>query len=225
MADREETFQQVLSLGPSCRAKANIQRVFGRRTARRYVFDWQTTSPAGLLDYFRNDFTGAFERADLTVAAGVVCNRKYDTRHPHEFPKGITEERLDALYPAARALHEGWCAALRKAIDNRYSALFVLSEPLPEQDRHVLADLIADRCKQKRYLILDAPAGDYERDDGDGFSWMGDRDLWQRHLSGFSIEPPLPTRISYQLHRLRRNMTYLVPKRLRKPKQVTPLSL
>jgi len=204
------SFQQVLSLGPSCRAKANIQRVFGRQTARRCVFDWQTTPPAALLDYFRNDFSGAFERADLGVAAGVVRNRKYGTKHPHEFPEGMTEDRLDALYPAARARHESWCTALRQALDNRHSTLFVLSAPLPDEDRRALAGLIASRCPHKRVLILDAPAGDYAPHHGDG--WIGDRDLWARHLSRFRIEPPLPARIGYQLHRLRRNLRYVLPK-------------
>lgn len=211
----QTSFQQALSLGPSCRAKANIQRVFGRQTARRCVFDWQTTPPAALLAYFRNDFSGAFERADLAVAAGVVRNRKYGTKHPHEFPRDMTEDRLDALYPAALARHEGWCAALRQGLDNRHSTLFVLSAPLAEDDRRALAGLIASRCPHKRVLILDAPAGDYSRDDGDGFSWMGDRDLWAKHLSRFRIEPPLAARMKYQLHRLRRNLRYVLPKGLR----------
>lgn len=205
-----QVFQQVVTLGPNCRPKVQSQRVFGKQTSRRHIFDWQITPAPAVLEYLRNDFSGMFELDDLIIKAEIVRNARYDTRHPHEFPKGLTNQDLRDCYLKARAAHDRWCAATRKALDNSRSTLFVLGAAMADDELAEMAALIAARCPQKHYLILDGPVGDHVGI-GEGDYWMGDHDIWSKHLSRFEIRAALPARMSYQLHRLRSNFRYLLP--------------
>ncbi|MEO5757881.1 MAG: hypothetical protein ABIQ51_13615 [Mesorhizobium sp.] len=192
-----------MSLGPNCRPKANIRRVFGRNTSLRHVFDWQVTPPSALIDYFQKDFVGFFEREDLFVhEAGVVGNRRYGTLHYHEFPAGFTEAALVSSYAAARARHDRWCTATRRALDNRRPTLFVLGQPLPESELQTIVKLIAARCSFKDFAVLDGPEGD----DDTGDLWEGNPTLWSKHLSPFKIEMPFSALVSYQIYRLRKHI-------------------
>jgi hypothetical protein len=75
----------AISLGPNCRGKYHLHRVFADASPSG-VFDWQVTPVEAIHCYLRQDFAGLFERADLVVRTGVVWNARYGTSHQHEFP-------------------------------------------------------------------------------------------------------------------------------------------
>jgi hypothetical protein len=206
----QHTFQQVVSLGSTCRAKHNIKLVFGRHIAPRGVFDWQITPDAALLAYLARDFSGMFEQDDLVIEGdGRVWNGRFGVQHTHEFPRWLSEADLYRLYPRARAKHDEWCKTTRNALDNDLSTLFVLGKPADGDALQELEKILSERCRHKRYLILPAPAVDNDDE------WTGDPAVWKRHLSPYQINPPLRTQAQYHMHRVKRNIWHLVPKVLR----------
>jgi len=202
-------FQQIVSLGPACRTKFNVQRVFGKHIARRGVFDWQVTPTFAFTEYLRRDFNGMFDRADLAVKDGDVMNVRFDTLHPHQFPKGMTDAKLDELYRRARRSHDQWCAITRAAIHNKRSTLFVLGCEVPEAVPEALRSYIARVAPGKRFLILQGP------DDPEPY-WEGTAEIWDKHLSSFEVRPPFQVHAGLQLYRLRKNLVSVVPARLRR---------
>jgi hypothetical protein len=196
----QQTFQQVVGLGSTCRAKHHIKRIIGKYVGRRGVLDWQVTPTDALFAYLRQDLRGMFERPDLAIERGLVFNTKYGVEHTHEFPRGLDDEELGRLYPIARASHDRWCDATRRALDNSLSTLFVLSHQLEAGEMAELSKMIAFRCAHKPHLILPAPTGD--NDD----HWTGDEKVWTRHLSQFRIDPPFSVRATGQIYRLQRNV-------------------
>ncbi|MDH6229592.1 hypothetical protein M2281_000164 [Mesorhizobium soli] len=203
-----KNFQQAISLGSSCRAKHNMELVFGKhvtRIGRRGVFDWQITPDAALLEYIYRDFSGMFERDDLVVENGHVWHGQHRVKHQHEFPGGITGEQLTLLYPEARAKHDEWARRVRNAFSNYLSTLFVLAKPMGEDAFHELSKVIASRCAHKPYLILPAPDNDNDNE------WEGDPEVWKQHLGQFTITPPLISQASYQLRRTKHNLRHIIP--------------
>jgi hypothetical protein len=206
---RTQVFQQVVSLGPRCRAKHHIRLNFGHNISKRGAFDWQVTPPEALLEYFNRGFSGTFERADLEVVDGcLVRNRRYGTEHPHQFPTGqITEADLDRLYPAAKNVHEKSCQATRAALANGLSTLFVLGEEMPHDVVNEVRGFLELFDPRRRFEILLAPEGDQNTVD----DWSGNPELWARHLAPYRIVPPISVRVEYQLYRIRKNLGYLLP--------------
>jgi len=204
-----QVFQQVVSLGPNCRAKYQIQRVFGKHIAKRGVFDWQTTPHPAFSLYLGRDFRGMFERSDLTVVGGVVKNTRYGTSHPHEFPLTIAEGQIDEFYGEARRRHDRLCATTKAALGNGLSTLFVLGAGVPESTIAAIRRHLALAAPNKRYLILETPNDD-EPD------WRGTASIWDAHLAAFRVGPPLQARAAYQLYRVGRNLRHLLPKAFRR---------
>lgn len=204
------TFQQIISLGPDCRPKYQIQRVFGKHIAKRGVFDWQVTSSFAFAEYLDRDFEGMFERRDLAVEAGTVKNVRFGTLHNHEFPAdGFAENEIDNYYVAARRRHDLICATTKTVMRNRLSTLFVLGEQVPEETISALRHYVERVAPGKKYLILEAP-------DDPEQNWKGTPEIWDRHLARFRIQPPLIARADYQLYRLSRNLKFALPKTYRR---------
>jgi hypothetical protein len=195
-------FQQIVGLGPDCRTIHQIRERFGRVSGRRGVFDWQGTPPAAVIEYLRRDFAGMFERDDLQIADGKVSNRRFGTSYKHLFPDGATEEVVNARYPAVRKKHERWCRTTRGLIRNGLSTLFVLGLPVASRDMDEMSVLLENAAPGRDFLLLAPPDGD-SRDD-----WRGNYDLWRRHFSRFSIEPPLGRRINLKFYRLGKRMFF-----------------
>jgi hypothetical protein len=206
----QRVFQQVVSLGPNCRAKQHMKQNFGDRITRRGVFDWQVTPGGALLEYLRRDFHGMFERADLAVIAGKVTNLRYGTEHPHEFPIEVTEAQLDLLFPAARKAHDGWCRVSQDMIADSLTTLFILGLPVPNEVADEFRAHVQRVNPRKRFELLLSPVGDVAEWRGD--AWKGDAELWVRHLSQFQICPPLSARLRHQLRRLHKNFRYFLPR-------------
>lgn len=202
-------FQQVIGLGQNCRSKFWIRQAFGREISKRGVFDWQVTPTDTVIEYFRRDFVGMFEREDLAIRNGIVFNRRFGTTHNHEFPKGLSDGGLDALYPVARQKHDAWCAVTKNALRSNLSALVVLGMPVTPIQEQTISGLLAQANRQRPFLLLASPEGDV------GGDWSGNQDVWTKHLAGFRIVPPLSIRLANQLRRLRKNIRYLKPRRYR----------
>jgi len=170
----------AISLGPNCRGKYHLHRVFADASPSG-VFDWQVTPVEAIHCYLRQDFVGMFERADLVVRAGVVWNGRYGTSHQHEFPRDLSPGQLDACYPAARARHEHLCRKTRALLGGRGPLLLVFSRPVAEE---VVAEL---RAAVSRYnprlafhLVAEPAAGAV----GD---WTGNAEVWDELLAPFDI--------------------------------------
>ncbi|MBL8579392.1 MAG: hypothetical protein JNK47_19495 [Mesorhizobium sp.] len=193
-----EVFQQVLSIGQSCRERHQARRFFGKNSGRKGVFDWQITPTDALLQYMSRDFSGMLDLADLEVKDGQVTNIRFGTIHPHEFSptKDIAQQ-----YPKVRANHDRWCAHALSVLTNDRSALFVLSYPVPVETIGEITEAIARLNPRKRFLVLNGPEGDSEA------IWVGDDAVWDKHLSHFEIRPTALARAGYLYHRLRNNIS------------------
>ncbi|WP_156342832.1 hypothetical protein [Devosia sp. A16] len=172
----------AISLGPNCRGKHHLLRVFGDASPSG-VFDWQVTPPEALQCYLRQDFAGLFEREDLVVKEGVVWNARYRTSHQHEFPRGLTAAELDAHYPAARARHEHLCRRTRSRLRGRGPLLLVFSRPVPgEVVAGVRAAVSRYNPRLTFHLVAEPPEGAV----GD---WTGSAEVWDALLAPFRIGP------------------------------------
>lgn len=207
---RKQVFEQVISLGSTCRAKHQIQRVYGKYISRRSVFDWQITPIQAVAEYLRLDFTGFFEKADLQIVDGEVWNTRFGVAHPHEFPVGVTIGTYEGLYQSARESHDRWCARTRSLIANDLSTLFVFCLPIAQEDLgyvEIIKQHIYRLNPQKRFHILLPPDEEF------GDDWRGNAELWANHLSCFQIKPPRRIRIRTQLYRWRANTRNLFRRR------------
>lgn len=193
-------FRRVVSLGPNCRSKYQMQRVYGWMAGPRLVFDWQVTPPGTIIDYLRRDFRGMFERDDLELFEGTIRNKRFRTTHQHEFPAGVTIPELDDIYPRARLIHDRLCRRTRRAMGRGEETLFVLAKPIPEATFAELDALIRERRRGRPYLLLRGPEGDRSE------QWSGDDALWSRHLGPYSMGPTLRMRVAYRAHRIQRKV-------------------
>lgn len=199
-------FQQVISLGPNCRAQFHIDNLRGKYKTERGVFDWQGTPSGAVIEYLQRDFRGLFERRDLVVEDGFVRNRRFGTSHRHAFPEGLVESLLDELYPLARAKHDRYCNVTRRVLKNGLPTVIVLCQPIPPEHLEEIAELIKRARPGRRFTILPAPEGDHDD------HWTGDHELWAKHLSNFTFRPPLRVVAQYQFRRLKSNLFNLKPR-------------
>lgn len=170
----------AISLGPNCRGKHHLLRVFGVASPSG-VFDWQVTPPEAIHCYLRQDFTGLFERLDLVVKDGVVWNARYGTSHQHEFPRGLTAGQLDMHYPAARSRHEHLCSRTRALLGGRGPLLLAFSRPVPGE---VVAELSQAVLRYNPRLDFHLVA---EPPEGAVGGWSGNAEVWDALLSPFEI--------------------------------------
>ena len=211
-----EVFQQVLSIGQSCRARHHARRIFGKNNSgRKGVFDWQITPVEALLKYLERDFVGMLERSDLAINRGSVENTRFGTIHYHEFPELSQLDDLDARYPIARRRHDRWCAYTRNVMANDYSALFVLAAPVADEAVGRISEAIGRFNPRKRFLVLNGPENDHGQD------WTGDTDVWTKHLEPFTVRPPALVKAGYICHRLKTNVARLANREHFRPRPLT----
>lgn len=190
----------AVSLGPNCRGKFHLQRVFGAASPNG-VFDWQVTPAAAIHRYLEQDFEGMFERADLLIRSGVVWNGRHQTSHQHEFPRGLTDDQLDLLYPSARARHDHLCRRTRALLRQRGPLLLVFSRPVATEMIEELARGVSRYNPRLAFHLLAEPI------EGSIGDWTGDTEVWNSMLSRFSIDP---------VHRLVAHAAAAYRKRLRR---------
>lgn len=128
-AIRNTPYSRVVSLGHYCVTRYQIKRQIGRGPGT-LIFDWQTTPPDTLLEYFRRDFRGFFEKEDLVITpSGEVFNDAFKTWHPHEFGEEhqTTQEILDREYANARSRHDYLCEKFRNNLKLDGPVLYVIA--------------------------------------------------------------------------------------------------
>lgn len=172
----------AVSLGPNCRGKFHLQRVFGDASPSG-IFDWQITPAEAIHRYLERDFKGMFERSDLQIRSGVVWNGRHNSSHQHEFPRGLTEDQLDAHYPAARARHDHLCRKTRALLRQRGPLLLVFSRPVPIEVTDGLVRGVSQYNPRLAFHLLAEPI------EGSIGDWTGDTEVWNDLLSRFSIHP------------------------------------
>jgi hypothetical protein len=214
-------FDKILSLGPNCEARINIRRIGAKRhnLRRRFSeqqapsgpFDWQITPENCLLDYFRNDFRGMFEREDLIDKGGCVHNMRTGTVHPHEFELGpAPPDRIGRRYQAARERHDYLCEKLRQTLSDDSRTLFVMSRALSPAAEDELREEIARR-KGDRFSLLSVDAPNL-----DSTEWRVNFPLWNDALSHVAVNrspisltlPEMPE-LRFQLRRFGRHVAKL----------------
>jgi hypothetical protein len=193
-------FDRVLSLGPSCEAKLNLVRILRAREgrtdgARRVqanpkgapssVFDWQVTPESALLEYFRRDFRGMFEREDLIRGpGGWVVNTRFGTHHLHEF--GAYDKDGDiiaARYTEARARHDYLCNKFRAMLGDPAPTLFVRSVALNTSAKAELTEYVRKRSGADRFAFMTVPTDP----DAGVLQWPANEPLWDAAFAGISV--------------------------------------
>ena len=171
----------ALSLGPNCRAKYHLRRRFGFGSPN-CVFDWQVTPPAALQAYIEQDFNGMYERDDLYIKNGCVFNRRYNTSHQHEFPRGTTEQTLSEHYPAARARHDYLYQRTRSLLRGHARLLLAFSRPISDDTSQSLRKTLRGYSPHLRFEWLQEPEGG-----ADGNDWTGNSAVWDALLAPYSL--------------------------------------
>jgi hypothetical protein len=213
-------FNRILVLGRDCRPRFHIENMpefsrygslrISRRVFPKSVFSWQITPAAALLEYFRNDFAGMFELADIEQRGKAIVNVRFGTRHPHEFPPNSPTSIRDG-YRRARARHDHLCRATKAAVADPLPTLFVFGEKLPEAIRDEIAAEIKRRRHGAPFILAEwrqpeAPPTD------PAAAWQGDHEFWRGKLAAVRLEDPasLPQRLVQagmgQLSRARKNL-------------------
>jgi hypothetical protein len=185
---------QPISLGFACEVKYQLSRVlyfrkllssndrgfrmailtsdFGETRFERHVFDWQITPFDAARAYLRSDFTGVFERDDLTLidegAGPEVVHRRLLTRHPHEFPcrdGQLTEAILDETYPRARSKFDYLANKFRDHLRQPGPFLYVCKEVRSQAEIEDLIALLSAGSPEHRFhLLVVGQAGEPDHD-------------------------------------------------------------
>ncbi|HVX35427.1 MAG TPA: hypothetical protein VHC71_04320 [Hyphomicrobium sp.] len=175
-----QAFSQVVSLGWRCQTVWQARRYFGRAFCPTSIFDWQITPAEAVVEYFDRDFVGLLDRDDLfRPEDGWVTNRKFGTRHPHEFSNGLQDG-----YATARSRHDYLCDKLCAIIGGAEPTLFVAQAKDPETFHSEISFRISRRNPRLKYRLLvvpDVPIG------SGADAWKGDDDHWDRHFSEFAV--------------------------------------
>ncbi|MGQ3675651.1 hypothetical protein ACT6QH_09180 [Xanthobacter sp. TB0139] len=207
-------FERVISLGHFCVTRHQISRHLKAEkitTPGTQLFDWQTTPPAAMLEYFARDFQGLFHFEDLEIAPeGCARHRELLTLHPHEFGEPIyelTPERLAAVYPEARQRHDYLAEKFRAQIRSRNTpTLYVIAHFLDEEQSEQLVAALGRHRGHRFHIAMIASDGipppprseisafSIDPNMPGGWRWEGHDDEWTRVLSQFQIISPRPHR-------------------------------
>lgn len=177
---RIREFDIAYSLGHACGAAFQLRRVFGEANCPTGVFDWQKTPRSARRHYFRQNFSGLFERNDLKVGKdGVVTHKFLGTSHIHEFPSGTTEATLDDGYANARSRHDHLTTRMREHFNSNDLRLLLCVSRRHSllQYLHLLADLQTN-FPRLRFWLVNAPVD--ETDD-----WRGTDTAWNATLARY----------------------------------------
>lgn len=180
-------FRYAVSVGPSCRAKFHLRRIFGKHHAPSSVFDWQGTPPTAFAAYLAHDFKGMFDREDLVVDEGRVRNSRYGTSFRHAFPPTITYESIDIHYPSARSRHDYLCSHTRQLLRGRGPILFVTSHPVGEAGMATIENAIRSYAPKLSFELLEGPSPDPRTWPHDERAWIGNLDAWNRALAPYHL--------------------------------------
>jgi hypothetical protein len=177
------TFDYVISLGPACRTGFQIRRQFSSKYCVPSVFDRQVTPAPVIVDYFRRDFRGFFERADLVQGEvySDVRNTRFGTTHPHDISVA-----LDEGYAKARDRHDRLCGNIRNALNSSHRVLFVAQDNgyfAFEQD--IRGAIAAANPRLRFELVLVQDTGPATRPPPN--AWKGDDAPWEEKLQAYKI--------------------------------------
>ena len=173
-----KTFDYVISLGPACRTGYQIRRLFGSKYCVPSVFDRQITPVPMIVEYFRRDFRGFFERQDLVQGERFsdVRNTRFGTVHPHDISVPI-----DIGYAKARARHDRLCDNVRNALASSHRVLFVALDTGYQPFELEISSVIAAINPRLRFdVVLVKDAGIPTRAEPN--AWKGDDAPWDEAL-------------------------------------------
>lgn len=199
----QATFQRVVSLGPMCRTRFQMERHWGgaqthwrtsKKAMPRVVFDYQYTPFSALLEYFARDFRGMLEIEDLAMSEGRLVNERFGTMHRHDFPE---PPDLARDYERSISRHNHLCQRAREAFASPLPTLFIRNEALDPAQIDALSDAIAGlrRDKPFKLAVIDdtgLPPSDMVKD------WTGNDPFWSKALSRWKVAPdePAPRRLA-----------------------------
>ncbi len=172
-------FDKVIGLGFKCRTGFQIRRIFGKHRCVQSVFDRQVTPLKTVVEYFRRDFRGMFEREDLIMVENVT-NARFDTWHLHEFESGI-----ESGYALARERHDKLCENVRSCLHGGASILLVAQQDGHRKFVDELTDLI--RAINPRLEFRVVAIDDPTPDTNDGITWRGNNLIWDVALNDVGV--------------------------------------
>jgi hypothetical protein len=218
---------EPISLGLQCETKYQLCRVRYEREAQpgdepfsgeaawgnprfpTHIFDAQTTPFASMVTWLSSDFRGVFELADLHVEDGEPVNKRFGTRHPHEFPPlngALCEADIVASYPKARARFDHLANKFRAHLRADGAFLYVLREFRPRAEIEALLALLGEDLSRRRIHLLMLDWEDLNAD-AEGLpnttvarlprhipkppsdAWSGNDAGWSRALAPFQFMP------------------------------------
>lgn len=177
------TFDYVISLGPACRTGFQIRRLFGSKYCVPSVFDRQITPAPVILDYFRRDFLGFFEREDLVQGERYsdVRNTRFGTVHPHDISVPI-----DVGYAKARQRHDRLCDNIRNAVNSTHRVLFVAQDAGHKSFGADISTAIAAINPSLRFeVVVVKDPGPPTRPEP--YTWKGNDAPWDKMLQAYAI--------------------------------------
>jgi hypothetical protein len=152
----------------------------GSSNYERHVFDWAITPFAAVMEQLESGFAGAYERADLFVDQGEAVNRRFGTRHPHDFhasdpTRGLTEADIDAQFAQARGKFDHLARRFGELGRRPGRHLYVFEGwPYWGHVERVLARLTAGSPEHDARLLLVG----YDGDEAQPYERLGERVLW-----------------------------------------------
>jgi hypothetical protein len=174
-------YDVVLSLGPTCRPKYQINRV-AKSQSPRGVFDWQITPTSALVAYLDRDFAGIFEAIDMELFEEKAWNKAFLTLHPHDFPLGM-KSTADLLrnYLGARQRHLHLVDKTRSILKSSQRCLLVLGRLDEGYAVGEVEGAIRRYAPTLNFRLLTAPSleGPATPPEED---WQGNDEIWGRHL-------------------------------------------
>lgn len=197
-------FDQIVSLGPTCKARYQVERA---KQATRFttlrnspanfpksIFSWQITPIEAVIEGIRCDFLGMFEVEDLFVDTdGVVVNRRFGTRHVHEFPKPPRDFNIEDHYEHARGRHDHLCNLTRNALDVAAKrTLFVFGGYSSSDRQRELSEAIATRRAPSTFSLIFVDDTHLSPTRPGANEWAGNDPYWDAIMHPYQLRPSSP---------------------------------
>jgi hypothetical protein len=190
-------FDRVLGLGPNCKTKFQLNRIFGRERCNRSVFDAQATPVDSIIRYIEADFRGIFSITDLRIKEHEVRNVRFGTSHPHSFPrpaKGL--HTLLAHYPYALTRHHMRREDTRRALHSPGRLLVVVSD-VPANDLDRIREAIQRYSPALNFELVSVNDGHMPPTRDRWHRYEGNDEAWSAALRDVGLSSPSFARLPH----------------------------